>query len=88
LEEARNLVRIRHVADPGTPCCVDQAVPETDEDEHDDEHWIRRMERENDVRGEVACWTDNRYSSLAEFDVHHVIDSRRNRISRKRGQED
>lgn len=65
LENARHFVRIGHVANPGTPGCVHDAVAESNEDVHDDKDRVRGVERydEEGDKAEERC--DHSDASLA-----------------------
>jgi len=49
LQEPRDFIRVRHVADPSTPSCVNKAVAETDENKHYHEHRVGRVDGEDYV---------------------------------------
>ena len=50
MQEAQNLVGVRHVANPGIPGGVRETVAKACDGEDDDQHGIRRMHRDYDVR--------------------------------------
>jgi hypothetical protein len=49
MQQAKNLIRVRHVSDPSIPRRISEAISEPREDERDDEYWIRRVHAVDDV---------------------------------------
>ena len=73
LQKTRYLVGVRHVAHPRTPCCINEAISEAYEKEHDDENGVRRMECEDDECDQMTGWSDDCDATLSESDVHGIV---------------
>ena len=56
MQEAQNLIGVRHVANPGVPGGVRETVAEACDGEDDDEHRVGRVHRNHDIWDQVADW--------------------------------
>lgn len=66
MEKAEDLIRVRHVSNPDVPCCILEPASESNEDVRDYQDWERGMNGYDDESAEVACWSDECYSSSSE----------------------
>lgn len=88
MQKPKDFVRIRHVADPGIPGGISEAVPEAGDHEDDDEDGIRGVHGDYNVGDEMASWSYDGDAALAEFEVDRVVEERRGGVAREGGEED
>lgn len=74
-------MRIGHVADPGAPSSVHNAIAETNKNIHDNEDGKWRVERNNEIGNQAECRCDHAYASLAEADMQGAVDKGRHGVS-------
>lgn len=74
VQESKNFVWVRHVAHPGVPSCVGEAVAEPSNHEDDHEDGVRRMHGDDDVRNKVAGGGEDADAALTEFEVDGVVE--------------
>lgn len=88
LKDARHNVCVGHITDPSTPCCINEAIAETDKNKHHDQNGVWRMDRNDDVWDEVAERADDGDASLAEFDMDVVIEDGGEGVADEGGEKD
>lgn len=81
-------MRIGHVANPGAPSSIHEAIAETNKDIHDNEDGKRRVERNNEIGNQTEYRGDHAHTSLAETDMHGTVDKGRHGVSDEWRQED
>jgi len=87
MKKAKNLIRVGHVASPGVPSCVFNAITKTCNDEDDHQNRVGRMQRNSNIRCKMAKGSQKRDSALAESNVNPVVEQRSTDVTSKGRQE-
>lgn len=69
MKYAHQLVGVFHVAHPSVPGSVFKAISETGQDEKDGDDWKGRVNAGDDICNDLADWSNNSDSNLAEAHV-------------------
>lgn len=88
MQQAQHLARVGEIANPRVPRSVRHAVAEPGEDEGEHEHNVRRVQRDDGVRGRVAGAADDGDAALPDPVVEVVVEDGRADVAHKGGQED
>jgi hypothetical protein len=88
VQEAEDLVRGGHIADPCVPSGVFDAITEASEDEHNNKHRVWRVDCDDYVRGEMRAWTDESDAALSDFHMDEVVEESRSGVPDQGGEED
>lgn len=87
MQDAHELVGILHVAYPRVPGSVFEAVSETSQDEKDGDDWERRVDAGDDICNDLAHWSNNCDSDLAEAHVDFADHKRREGVASEGAEE-
>ena len=67
------MIRVRHVPDPSTPCCIQKSISESNDDKDENEDRVRWMKGEDEVGYEMAGGSDDCDTSLTEAYVSYIV---------------
>lgn len=73
MQNSQHFIRIGHVAYPGIPGCIFEAITESSKQEDDDEERVWRVQAYYDICDEMAGRTHDCHATLAETEVNGVV---------------
>src|SRR6187402_1840408 len=73
MQEAKHLISVFHISDPGIPSTVLQTISKSCQHENNGKNCIRWMDTSNNISNNLAGWGNDGDSKLAEAHVNLVV---------------